>query len=227
MNVYNDDEVLESLKAEYTTYTDDGKPKEAKPKRIFRFFRSLKNEGFEQVKQTTPEKTFYRNMKELTQVVPKAYLQNLHSTKSNIIPLVRLVNVDFSNQHPQGWQEPVTGNLMNIENGQYIAGEFLGVKTLDKANADRSKTWQEIYFGISIPVSNGYNGQSATIDIRLSKDAIEMGEHNKVDNLVGNFVLVPVNVMARAYQDKAYMTNFFDNRRRIIQPNEAKLQKVS
>ena len=54
-----------------------------------------------------------------------------------------------------------------------------------------------------------------------------MGEHNKVDNLVGNFVLVPVNVMARAYQDKAYMTNFFDNRRRIIQPNEAKLQKVS
>lgn len=120
-----------------------------------------------------------------------------------------------------------TGNYMNIENGQYIAGEFLGVKTLDKANADRSKTWQEIYFGISIPVSNGYNGQSATIDIRLSKDAIQMGEHNKVDNLVGNFVLVPVNVMARAYQDKAYMTNFFDNRRRIIQPNESKLQKVS
>lgn len=107
VNVYNDDEVLESLKAEYTTYTENGKPKEAKPKRIFRFFRSLKNEGFEQVKQTTPEKTFYRNMKELTQVVPKAYLQNLHSTKSNIIPLVRLVNVDFSKQHPQGWQEPV------------------------------------------------------------------------------------------------------------------------
>lgn len=115
---------------------------------------------------------------------------------------------------------------MNIENGQYIAGEFLGVKTLDKANSDRSKTWQEVYFGISIPVSNGYNGQSATIDIRLSKEAIQMGEHNKVDNLVGNFVLVPVNVMARAYQDKAYMTNFFDNRRRIIQPNDLKLAKA-
>ena len=116
---------------------------------------------------------------------------------------------------------------MNIENGQYIAGEFLGVKTLNKSNVDGSKTWQEVYFGISIPVSNGYNGQSATIDVRLSKEGIQSGEHNKVHDLVGKFVLVPINVMARAYQDKAYMTNYFDNRRKIILPNEAKLQKVS
>lgn len=107
VNVYNDEEVLKSLKAEYMTITKDGKPNFTKANRVFRFFRSIKNEGFQQVKETTPHKTFYRNLKELTEVVPRAYLQNLHSIKTNVVPLVRLINVDFSKQHPAGWEEPL------------------------------------------------------------------------------------------------------------------------
>lgn len=115
---------------------------------------------------------------------------------------------------------------MNIKNGQYLAGEFLGVRTEDKTNRNTGETWQEYFFGISIPVPKGYEGQTVTIDVKLPKAAIQNGEQNRVQEFVGKFVLVPINVMARAYQDKAYITNFFDSRRKIIQPNEAKLQKV-
>lgn len=107
VNVYDDNEVLEMLKAEYFTTDKNGKPKHTKALRVFRFFRSIKNEGFEQVKTTTPEKTFYRNLKELTSVVPRAQLQNLHTVKTNVVPLVRLINVDFSKQHPAGYVEPL------------------------------------------------------------------------------------------------------------------------
>lgn len=107
VNVYNDDEVFQKLKEHYATTTPSGNVSYAKANRIFRFFRDIKNEGFAEVKRVASNGSFYRNLDLLTAVVPRAYLQNLHSVKSNIIPLVRLVNVDFSNQHPQGWQEPV------------------------------------------------------------------------------------------------------------------------
>lgn len=117
---------------------------------------------------------------------------------------------------------------MNIENGQYISGEFLGVKTSDRVNRNTGETWQEYFFGISIPVPNGYAGQTTTIDVKLPKAAIQSGVQNKVQEFVGKFSLVPVNVMATAYKDKAYVTNYFDTRRQIIVPNEmAKLAKVS
>lgn len=107
VNVYNDEEVLNKLVQEYATVTKAGKISHTKAKRVFRFFRNLKLEGFEQVKMHMPERTFYDNLKELTAVVPRAYLQNLHSIKSNVVPLVRLVNVDFSKQHPSGYVEPL------------------------------------------------------------------------------------------------------------------------
>ena len=100
MNVYNDDEVFQKLKDHYATTTPSGKVSYAKANRIFRFFRDIKNEGFAEVKRVASNGSFYRNLDLLTAVVPRAYLQNLHSVKSNIIPLVRLVNVDFSKPTP-------------------------------------------------------------------------------------------------------------------------------
>lgn len=107
VNVYNDEEVHQKLKEQYFSYTPKGNISYSKANRIFDFFRALKNEGFEEVKRRTPKVTFYRRFGLLTQVVPSAYLQNLHSVKSNVVPLVRLVNVDFAKQHPVDWQEPV------------------------------------------------------------------------------------------------------------------------
>jgi II/X family phage/plasmid replication protein len=103
---FNDDEVHTKLKQKFFTLTKSGKTTYSKADRLFRFFRSIKNEGFSEVKETTPEKTFYRNLKELTSVVPKAYLQNVQSIASNVVPLIRFIDVDFTKQHPENWQEP-------------------------------------------------------------------------------------------------------------------------
>lgn len=116
VNVYDDEEVLKSLKAKYNTTNKDGKLNYTKALRVFRFFRSIKNEGFEAVKSTTPEKTFYRNLNELTAVVPRSQLQNMHSIKTNVVPLIRLVNVDFAKQHPADYVEP-THMSQQIDSG--------------------------------------------------------------------------------------------------------------
>lgn len=105
MNTYSDTEIQTQLREHYKKETKKGFSY-SKADRLFRFFRMMKHEGWEEVKATTPEKTFYRNIKELTEVVPKAYLQNLQATASNVVPLIRFINVDFERQHPAGWTEP-------------------------------------------------------------------------------------------------------------------------
>jgi II/X family phage/plasmid replication protein len=107
VNIYNDDEVRDVLRREYATVTPTGKLSFAKADRLFRFVRSLKSEGWEEVKHTTPEPTFYRNVGLVTKVIPKAFLVNLqNSAASNVVPLIRLINVDFTKQLPVGWVEP-------------------------------------------------------------------------------------------------------------------------
>lgn len=106
MRTYSDSEIHDNLKQHFKTETKKGFSY-SKGDRLFRFFRMVKHEGWDEVKATTPEKTFYRNIKELTEVVPKAYLQNLQATASNVVPLIRFVNVDFSKQHPSNWVEPM------------------------------------------------------------------------------------------------------------------------
>lgn len=107
VNIYNDDEVRDLLRAEFLAYTPNGKITYAKADRLFRFIRALKNEGWDEVKHTTSESTFYRNIQTISSVIPKSFLINLQtSAASNVVPLVRLINVDFNNQLPLGWVEP-------------------------------------------------------------------------------------------------------------------------
>lgn len=108
VNVYNDGEVLKRLEDELFTTTKSGNISLSRPKRLFRFFRSIKNEGLQSVMDTSSESTFYRNMQEITSVVPKAYLQNLHAGTTNVIPLIKLINVDFAKQLPVGFVEPAS-----------------------------------------------------------------------------------------------------------------------
>jgi len=118
MNIYDDEQVRKSLRKQFVSIKVKeiksgrhiGKSKTVisytKADRLFRFFRSLKSEGWDEVKLTTAKNTFYDNIRDLTKVVSKAHLQNLHSIASNVVPLVQFINVDFAKQHPQNWQEP-------------------------------------------------------------------------------------------------------------------------
>lgn len=106
MRTYSDTEIQENLRQHFKTETKNGFSY-SKADRLFRTFRMMKHEGWDEVKSTTPKATFYRTIEDLTQVVPKAYLQNLQATASNVVPLIRFVNVDFEKQHPENWQEPM------------------------------------------------------------------------------------------------------------------------
>lgn len=118
MNIYDDEAVRKALRKQFVSSRVKeiksgrhiGKHKTtisyAKADRLFRFFRSLKSEGWDEVKETTAHNTFYTNIRNLTQVVSKAHLQNLQSIASNVVPLVQFINVDFAKQYPQNWHEP-------------------------------------------------------------------------------------------------------------------------
>ncbi len=106
MRTYSDTEIHENLRNHFKTETKSGFSY-SKADRLFRTFRMMKHEGWDEVKSTTPKATFYRVIEDLTKVVPKAYLQNLQATASNVVPLIRFVNVDFSKQHPSNWVEPM------------------------------------------------------------------------------------------------------------------------
>lgn len=105
MRTYSDTEIRENLISHFKTQTKKGFST-AKADRLFRFFRMLKHEGYEEVLATTPKATFYRSIQDLTEVVPKAYLQNLQATASNVVPLIRFVSVDFTQQYPDSYTEP-------------------------------------------------------------------------------------------------------------------------
>lgn len=107
VNLYNDDQIRDALRQKYSTVTASGALSHAKSDRLFRFVRSLRSEGYDEVKSTTPHNTFYRNIREVTQVIPKAQLINLQAqAANNVIPLVRVINVDFAKQLPVNWREP-------------------------------------------------------------------------------------------------------------------------
>jgi II/X family phage/plasmid replication protein len=108
VNIYDDDEIRDLLRANFSSVTKTGKTVYSKADRLFRFIRSLKSEGWDEVKATMSEPTFYRNVQEVSSLIPKSYLQNLQAqAASNVAPLIRFINVDFSKQHPETWQEPL------------------------------------------------------------------------------------------------------------------------
>lgn len=123
VNIYDDEKVHKKLRETLFTITSTGKLSYAKADRLFRLFRSIKNEGFDEVKRTTPPRTFSRNIGELTAVVPKAYLQSLDTVSSNVVPLVRVIDVDFAKQFPDDYVEPksmveqLTGNVLPLKTG--------------------------------------------------------------------------------------------------------------
>jgi II/X family phage/plasmid replication protein len=112
MNIYDDNKILNELKGLYhkeLKASPIGEPRYsyAKANRIFGMFRRIKNEGFNEVKETTDKSTFSRLLSDLSVVVPKIALMNCDSHTSNIIPLVQVINIDFDNQVPSSYQEPL------------------------------------------------------------------------------------------------------------------------
>lgn len=114
MNIFNDEEIHNKLKLAYSTITPKGNVSYSKADRVFRFYRSLVSDGYDSVKDAFSSRaSFYRQLKELQHVgFSKAQLQNLQGNgKDNVVPLLQVIDVDFSNQRPDWYVEPEVGIL--------------------------------------------------------------------------------------------------------------------
>ncbi|MGY5581454.1 phage/plasmid replication protein, II/X family [Vibrio cincinnatiensis] len=117
MNIFNDDEVHNKLKALYGKLTPKGNMSYSKADRVFRFYRSLVSDGYNAVKDSfSARRTFYDNLNLLLDAgFSKAQIQNLQGNgKDNVVPLLQVIEIDFSQQRPSDWVEPKAGDITKL-----------------------------------------------------------------------------------------------------------------
>lgn len=108
MNLTNHDTVLDALKVKYMTLTPKGNPSFAKAERLFDFYIKIETLGYERAYGQTCRMKFSRYIRDLAAVgISKAQLQNMTGQHNNVVPLIRLINIDFSAQLPANWVEPL------------------------------------------------------------------------------------------------------------------------
>lgn len=107
MQHYDDSEIRALCREKLVTTTPTGKVSYTKAENAYKFYLLIKQKGFEHVKDITKNSTFYENVKVLCDIgIPKTLLQNLHNEQGQSIPLVKLIEFDFTNQVPKGYVPP-------------------------------------------------------------------------------------------------------------------------
>lgn len=116
MNIYNRDNIQSLLRKHYYSVTPKGNISYAKADRLFSFYKNLLNYGYVETQTEMDRKTFWRYEKDLLEIgLTKAQLQNLKiHEKANIIPLMRLVEINFGEQRPDWYIEPTIDQLMKV-----------------------------------------------------------------------------------------------------------------
>ncbi|KCY44409.1 phage/plasmid replication protein, II/X family [Acinetobacter nosocomialis] len=110
MKLTDDTSVLEAIERSEVVMTKSGKVSHTKVRNLFAMFCLIREKGFDEIKNNYGKSQFYNLISQLCECgFSKAYLQNLHDEKSsNIIPFVKLVEIDFNQQLPNWYQEPVS-----------------------------------------------------------------------------------------------------------------------
>lgn len=86
-----------------------GKSSDAYARNLFRTFRSIRDYGWEETMDSMARRTFYDHVRDIESVgVSKAMLQNLkdHDNVRNVVPVLQLLQIDFSTQRPHWYEEP-------------------------------------------------------------------------------------------------------------------------
>lgn len=107
MNIYDDEKIRGFLNNNFSTITRTGNVSYSRANRIYQFYRSLLNDGYEFVRNSMPRNTFWRYEQNLLSIgLSKLQLQNLQQHKNNVVPIIRVIDIDFSNQCPEWYTEP-------------------------------------------------------------------------------------------------------------------------
>lgn len=105
-----DDDLHNLLKDKLKTITPSGRVSYTRANNAMNFFHLIRDVGLATVKTRYASRTFYDNLKNLTDAgLSKAWLANLHTKrKGDIVPLVNFCHVDFVAQFPVGYVPPVS-----------------------------------------------------------------------------------------------------------------------
>lgn len=108
MKITDDTSVLNAIENSEIVVTKSGKISHTKVRNLFAMYCLIREKGIEELKTTYSKASFHRLVAELCECgFSKAYLQNLHDEKlKNIIPFVKLLEIDFNQQLPEWYEEP-------------------------------------------------------------------------------------------------------------------------
>lgn len=105
LELYNDIKVKQLLRDAYNTVTPKGNVSYAKADRLFRFYMTLCDRGYDELKAHSAKATLHRNMRDLMAIgFSKADLQNL--SEGERMPLAQILQFDFDSQRPAEYIEP-------------------------------------------------------------------------------------------------------------------------
>jgi len=107
IDVCDDEAVRDELIAKHRTFNKYGRALDSKVNRLFNFYRSLRDYGYEDLKKNTSS-SFYRNFKELMESgFSRATLQQLRNLKNGFTKRqLKFEQLEFNDQFPEDYQEP-------------------------------------------------------------------------------------------------------------------------
>ena len=110
MNFVDDDQTFDLLKDKLKTVTPSGRISYTRARNAMNFFHLVRDLGLQTVKARYAARTFYDNLKNLTDAgISKAWLQNCHTEqRGKVVPLIRFCEVNFASQAPAGYVAPVS-----------------------------------------------------------------------------------------------------------------------
>jgi II/X family phage/plasmid replication protein len=110
MKITDDLSVLKAIENSEIVLTNSGKVSHTKVRNLFSMYCLIREKGIDELKSTYSTRSFYRLINDLCECgFSKAYLQNLHDNKSkNVIPFMKLVEVNFNHQFPDWYEEPTS-----------------------------------------------------------------------------------------------------------------------
>jgi II/X family phage/plasmid replication protein len=111
MKNVDDSAIKQKIDLKYKKIKDNGKVCSRLATAIYNTYRAIKSEGYETLVKENNQ-TFFRNVKYMDAIgISRAFLKSLDPQKpnDNVVPFVQLIKIDFSNQRPDWYQEPVAG----------------------------------------------------------------------------------------------------------------------
>lgn len=110
MKITDDSSVYRAIETSEVVLTNSGKPSPTRIRNLFAMYCLIREKGLEEIKSNYGKSQFHKLVSDLCECgFSKAYLQNLHDDKAkNIIPFVKLVEIDFNQQLPEWYVPPVS-----------------------------------------------------------------------------------------------------------------------